>query len=217
MPGAIELRRGVEGYDAARPGCVIFGIDSSGNPVTIDDQGVMQSSATLDGSPLSLAEQLVDPTTAAAQLKLYAKRSSGVLRLFRRNESNGLVDMLNAGALNVNWKAGTPGNPYVNGDTANAAAEDMVMIECISPGVVSVQFPSATANPGKRIVIVNTNGPKTTPGAYQLIPATGESIGKGSVDQTLEPSDPTIADCVTFYSDGNGVWYQSSPILLVAA
>lgn len=97
MPGAIELQKGVQVNGPASPGTVRFGVDNDGNPVIVDEEGVVRPSASLDGSPLSFEEQSVDPTTDANEMKVFAKRVEGVLGLYKRNESNGPVSEFGAG------------------------------------------------------------------------------------------------------------------------
>lgn len=104
--GAIELKKGIDQF-AAQPGTVLFGVDLSGNPVIKDENGVVSPAVSLDGSPLAFNEQGSDPSTAAGQMKIYAKRVTGTLGLYQRAESDGAITEIGAGGgAESGWFAG---------------------------------------------------------------------------------------------------------------
>jgi hypothetical protein len=65
-------------------------------------------SATLQGTPVPLAEQVSDPATNANELKAYAKRAGdGVLKAYIRDESSGAIAQIGAGNVPFTGEVGS--------------------------------------------------------------------------------------------------------------
>jgi hypothetical protein len=189
-------------------------IDENGTPSIIDENRTVTPSATLDGGPVVFSEQVSPPPTAASVLKVFAVREDGELVLKVRDENNGDVSAIGGGALDILWKGGTPGNPFVDGDTATILKPDtMVMVdvaEAYPPPfeVVAIEFPPANAaSKGKRVVIVNLQSKKDdNPGILHFVPDGTDTIGAGAAGETRSPVFVELENHI-FISDGNGGWH----------
>lgn len=99
------LKQGTATPAPSSKGTVRLEGDINGRPRIVNDQGDV-TGVGAPGDPLSLAEQLVPPTTLANEVKVYPRRVDGVLQLFVRDESNGAESEVGAGGGE---------SPYLNG------------------------------------------------------------------------------------------------------
>lgn len=110
------------------------------------------------------------------------------------------------GAPTLNWKGGTPGNPYIVGDTAFGEHNSIVYFDMSDPDVATLNLPAITPESGGLRVMARNivNKKKTAPGLLHVQPAEGdqvEELGEGVLG--------VIEDDVVYFdleSDGVGTW-----------
>lgn len=212
--GAIELKKGIDGFQAA-PGTVLFGVDLNGNPVVKDENGVVSSSATLDGSPVSLNNQVSDPAAELTKIKVYTKDVSGVSEMFVRDSDGNVIQMTDAGApaggsggggLTVAWN-GPVGTQFVDTDVIAGAVGNLYMCHVEDGESVGLTLPTSVGNAGQLIGLVNqavTGDSFPTGGEIGFLPQPGE------VAHTSSPGTPLLMGpgitSAVFIADGNGRW-----------
>lgn len=130
-----------------------------------------------------------------------------------KDEFGDVISMSFRGGFAPKWKGDVVGNPFIDGDTVDAAVGDMVMCQIVDPETLTINFPTVTeADAGKELRLVNLTDKKfNNPGAPLLVPATGDRIGVGGVDEvvTIFESDDLFG-IVTFVYDGNGQWHAAA-------
>jgi hypothetical protein len=115
---------------------------------------------------------------------------------------------LQSDAPTINWKGGTPGNPYVAGDTAVAGFDEIVMVQVLDPDVVTIQLPAiTTASAGKRVAVRNLTDKKTTTaGKIAWSPDAADAMEAVAVDQDVAGAGSLFNSHHEWESDGVGRW-----------
>lgn len=209
---AIKLKKQASGSVSNPPPThMAFFVDGSGNPSLKDSDGNVTPAAST-GNPVLLNEQGSTPPTAANAIKLYSKDVSGRSELFALDDLGNEVQITHAGSViggapTINWKGGTPGNPYIAGDTVNATHGSVVMIDVANPDSVTVNLPAITAiSAGKLVGIRNLHSKKTTPGGILVVPDAGDAVETYGVGATVQSSNPLQNVHLHLESDGVGRW-----------
>jgi hypothetical protein len=207
---AIKLKKQASGSVANPPAShLAFFVDQNGLPSLKDSLGTVTPALSADGSPLNLTAVFGAPPSEALKVKLYSQTVFGVTEFFVEDDTGALIQITNQGSLagpRINWKNGTPGNPYIVGDTANALFGEIVMVNVADPDVVTINLPAITpASAGLLVQIrnlVDKKGPN--PGKVVLTPGVDDSIETFSTGQTVFPSNPFVY--IGLESDGVGRW-----------
>jgi len=132
-------------------------LDLDGNMGTRDEFGDNRF-GNFDGSPQTYAAQVSRPALVDNAAVFFGELVGSITQVFARLQDNSVLQVTGAGdARALNWKGGTPGSPYVNGDTAVAVAGQMIMVDVGSGETVTVNVPSSLANTGRSFEVFNTN------------------------------------------------------------
>lgn len=128
-----------------------------------------------------------------------------------KDEVGEVVSVAFRGGFTLKWKNDVPGNPFIDGDEVDAEMGDMVMCMIVDPETLTINFPQADADSaGKELRLVNMVDKKaSTPGLPQLVPASGDRIGFGAVDEVMVIAEGDFFGIATFVSDGNGQFHGS--------
>lgn len=202
----IELvKQGGETPEPSSKGTTRLEADINGRPRLVDEEGGVQHVGG-PGEPVSLAEQVTPPTTTAGEVKLYAKRVGGVLKVYARDESNGDEVEVGAGAPEINWKDGTPGNPYINADDVVTEFNTIVMVQVEDPDSVTIVLPEITsASAGQRIGVRNlVNKKSATPGYIIIAPHEDDQVDNVDVGESAALGTEFLN--FDLESDGVGRW-----------
>lgn len=132
-------------------------------------------------------------------------------------DQNAIVAFLaDNSAWNVCWKDGIRGNPYRFGEEAFVQPGDMLMVfvaeDDDEDDPLVIRFPRATAlTAGQEIRLVNLVDKKALgPSSPLIFPAQGDRIGRGAVDEPVNVDETFFLGVLTFVSDGNGHWSNST-------
>jgi len=146
---------------------VQFFVDENGNPATKNHLGIVSPAATVDGAPIPLDKQTVDPPGFIAGVRglLYAKDSGGVVMPFFRADNGDVIPLAVIGGrvFTPRWsdfgiKTGLPGEYWEDGELCNAQYGDSIMLDLSeSPqDLVTVNLPLMTAsNAGMQINFIS--------------------------------------------------------------
>lgn len=129
-------------------------------------------------------------------------------------DQRGLVASIAHGqGWSVRWKDGIVGNPYIANDEVFVQPGDMVMCFLQEPDTLNIHFPPARSAAGQDIMLVNLVSKKVEdPGLPQLVPAPGDRIGGGEVDEVVSINEETLFGVFVLGSDGNGHWSGTSAL-----
>ena len=175
MSGIALFKRNPDLQPKAASGEVDLIVDLNGNMGIRDENGVNRF-GNFDGSPQSLVAQITRPVLINNAIVTFAELVNGVAQLFARLQDNSVVQITGpgvGGTLAINWN-GPEGTPYGGGDTATAAAGEVVVFDVTDASDGTVNIPSANANVGRQIVIANIN----------------DKFGDANGDIVLHPLDP---------------------------
>ncbi len=218
---ALGLRKepaaGVETPDSAHEA---FFVDESGIPQLKDSNGVVRPAVSISGQPLALSEQGSAPPTVANTVKLYAKDVSGISEFFVLDDLGHEVQVTKNGAVNaatgahILWKGGTPGNCFINGDTANPTYNDIVMTNVASAESVTINLPVMTsADEGKLIGVTFTL--KVGNGFGVLQPQVSDTVFGNTAGTSVNTTDAAAHHTYILFADGNGGWWMYALGLMV--
>ena len=130
-----------------------------------------------------------------------------------KDENGDVIPGSFRGGFTPKWKNDVVGNPFVDGDEVDAAIGDMVMCQIADLETLTVNFPVVTeSDAGKELRLVNLTDKKLgNPSSPSLVPAAGDRIGTGGVDETVTITQPDdLFGIATFVYDGNGQWHASA-------
>jgi hypothetical protein len=179
----------------------MFFVDVDGLPKLKDSNNTVTNAA--QSGQVTLNEVGSAPSPQPSKVLVYAKSVGGVSQPFFM-PPNG-IEVTFAGPR-INWKNGTPGNPYVAGDTVNALFGDIVMVNVADPDTLTVNLPAITAASATQLVqirnLVDKKGPN--PGQVLMTPAVTDAIELFSTGQAVYPGSPVVH--FSFESDGVGRW-----------
>ncbi len=207
-----DRRRNPKDVPKPPPGMHINFIALDGTPSVKDSDDVVTPSATLDGNSQGFSEQGSPPSTAVNELRVFAVREEGELVLKVRDESDGAILPLGGGggaAMAILWDSG-PGDPFGDGQTATVTeGETVVMVDVELLETVTIAFPPAGDNAGKRVVIVNIHDKikDGSPGTLVFDPDGTDNIGSGAAGATRRPYGQSYENHI-FVSDGASGWHS---------
>lgn len=143
----------------------------------------------IGGNVVSLAASGSDPAAQADVIKIYCKLVEGTATLFLRDDLGNVVQVGSGSvaAPTFRWKGGTPGNPYIDGDSVVAAFGDIIMYSINADEEFAVTLP-----------LITTESAGRTIGLRNLINIKDEAVGVADVT-------PNAADTIEFFATGEPV------------
>lgn len=183
------------------PSRVTFFVDMSGNPVMKDSTGAVTPAVSIGGSPVPFLQQSSDPTPVPNTIFVYVKDGELVQR-----KPSGSISPLGGGPT-IRWKNGTPGNPFVTGDTVNADFGDIIMISVEDPDTININLPDITSDSGGKTVSVRNFVDKKSadPGLIHVTPGASDAVEAFATGATVVTGGVEVI-YFTLESDGVGRW-----------
>lgn len=189
-------------------------IDENGNPSRKNSGGFVDSLISLDGSPLPLDGQVVDPVVVPGiRGVLYSKLVSGVIELFFRDDVGQNVQITNNGGVagastegklfTPRWsdagiKTGLPGEYWEDTETCNAQYGDSIQLDVRGTEAVIINLPVMTAaDAGKQINVVSTFDNDKGGINYGGYPYGNQYAGVSGWARLVPQPGDSIMDCVT--------------------
>jgi hypothetical protein len=107
----------------------------------------------------------------------------------------------------INWKGGTPGNPYITGDTVAPGFNTITMVSFADPDTLTINLPPITpGSAGQRVMVRNlVNKKSLTPGHIIIAPDLADSFETFSTGQVATDTSGLFVH-YEFESDGVGRW-----------
>lgn len=102
------------------------------------------------------------------------------------------------------WKGGTPGNLFIDGDTANPAFGQRVMMTIVGTDTLTINLPQvSTGIPGSRVGVQDRTFAAKNMGVISLVPGdAGDSIGGHPAGATRKPVSGNIGPWFELSGDG---------------